>query len=330
MGLIDKVCCVFPGQGSQFVGMGKDLYSKNKEIVEKIFHTGNEILGYDITNLIINNPEETLINNPEETLKKTIYCQSGILLINLAFLEVLNKIKEILCSLTLGHSVGEYAALVASKALSLEDALKLVKTRAELMSKCIPNEKVEEDTSHMAAVLTENHGLVYNTCKIYSSPGNTVELAIENSESQKVISGNNNAVIKAVKHLRSKGIKVIYLPVEGPFHSELMRPAAEEMKKTLENKIKEPTIQYIANSTGKVIYKPKEIEESSVKQIYQTVKWKQSLETAIKMATEKKIKTFIECGPGDVQTKLLKRNPLYKDITVLNVKDYINQNHLLN
>jgi len=183
----------------------------------------------------------------------------------------------------------------------------------------------------MAAVLTDNSKLTYeNTIKLINKAceeGSSykdidkgiVQIANINSSSQIVISGNNNAVIKAVEYLKNKNIKkIIYLPVEGPFHSELMKPAAEGMKKALENIINEPKIPYIANSTGNFISKPNKIEELLVEQIYKTVKWKQSLEMAIK----KGFKTFIESGPGDVQTKLLKRN--YKDINVLDVENYIN------
>ena len=325
MDIIGKVCCVFPGQGSQYGGMGKDLYDKYPS-ARKIFNIGNKILRadlkFDITDL--------MFDGSEEDLEKTINCQVTMLLHSSACFVVLNENKKILCLLTLGHSIGEYSALVASKALSLEDAIKLVRIRSGLMSKCIPKEIIKGDTDtphYMAAVLTENHGLVYNICKIYSSPGNIVQVAAENSKDQIVISGNNNAVIEAAEYFISQNIKVIYLPVEGPFHSELMRPAAEGMKKVLEDKvitINELKIPYIPNFTADIVYDSDKIEKPLVNQICGTVRWKESLETAIKMATEKKIKIFIECGPGDVQTKLLKRNPLYKDITVLGVKDYIN------
>ena len=303
-----KTCYVFPGQGSQSVGMGKNIYDKYK-FARKIFHIGNKVLKSDITDLIF--------NGPEETLRKTINCQPAIFLVNLTYFSVLNK--EIPCSLTLGHSIGEYSALVASNALSLEDAVELVKTRAKLMSKCFPNEKVEKDTSHMAAVLTNNSDLVYNACKRYSSPRNIVQIANINSQSQIVISGNNDAVIKAAEYLKNKGVKrIIYLKVEGPFHSELMKPAAEGMEKALENiVIKKPTIPYIANFTADFVYEPDQIKKSLVDQICGTVEWKQSLERAIQNG----FKTFVESGPGNVQTKLLKKD--YKGLNILDTTGII-------
>ena len=323
-----KVCYAFPGQGSQFVGMGKNIYKYKP--AKKIFNIGNEILGFDITDL--------MFNGPEEKLKETINCQLAIFLTNLAYFSILKLNKEIPCLLTLGHSIGEYSALVASKALSLENAIKLVRTRAELMRDCIPPEKAEEGTSHMAAVLTDNLNPIYlinkdgkkcsaielinEACEessLYTGVNKgIVQIAIINSSSQIVISGDNNAVIRAVKHLKEKKIKkVVYLNVEGPFHSELMKPAAEGMKKALENMINEPKISFIANSTGNLMFEPNKIKESLVEQMYKTVRWKESLETAIQSGFE----IFIESGSGEKQYKLLKRN--YENITVLDVKDYI-------
>lgn len=297
-----KVGYVFPGQGSQSVGMGKEIYDKY-ESSRNIFHSGNKILGFDITDL--------MFNGPEEELRKTINCQSAILLANLAYFSVLNK--EILCSLTLGHSVGEYAALVASNALSLGGAIELVNTRAKLMSECVPNEKIENGTSHMAAVLTDNFDLVYNACKKCSSPESIVQVANINSQSQIVISGNNNAVIETIEYLKNKGVrKVIYLNVEGPFHSDLMRPAAQGIEKALKDiMIKRPTIPYIANFTADFASEPDQIKELLVKQICGTVRWKQSLEKAIQEGFD----TFVESGSGNIQTKLLKRN--YGGINIL-------------
>jgi len=337
MGPIDKVCYVFPGQGSQFPGMGKDLYDKY-EYVKNIFLTGNKILKADLKF----NITDLIFNGSKEELKKTIHCQPAMLLTNFAYFKVLTtENKKIPCSLTLGHSIGEYSALVASEALSLEDALKLVQIRAESMTQCIPKktsmikyahaEKEKQNTAYMAAVLKNNPkliDLVKEACKTYSSyegiNKGIVQIANINSSSQIVISGNNNALIRAAEHLISKGIKVIYLSVEGPFHSELMRPAAKRMEEALKNiEIIKPKIPLIAN-TGKFIFEPNEIKEELVNQICGTVEWKQSLELAI----ENGFKTFIESGPGNVQTRLLGRN---KDINnVLDVKKCINPNYLLN
>ena len=322
-----KSCYVFPGQGSQSIGMGKNLYYKY-ESAKKIFDIGNEILKADLKF----NITDLIFDGPKEKLKETKYCQPAILLTSLAYFSVLSKNKEIPpCSLTLGHSIGEYSALVASNALSLEDAIKLVRTRAELMSECIPKEKVEKGKAHyMAAVLNDNPNLinlVNEACEVGSIYNGVnkgiVWIANINSSSQIIISGNENAVIRAVEYLKDEGIKkIVYLKVEGPFHSELMRPAAEEMKKALENiKIIKPEIPYIANLTNNLISEPKKIKESLVKQICGTVQWKKSLETAIKMG----FKTFIESGSGEKQYKLLNRDykPQNKGLDVLVTKDYI-------
>jgi len=314
-----RACYVFPGQGSQYVGMGKGIYDKY-ESAREIFHTSNEILGFDITDL--------MFNGPEEELRKTINCQPAILLVNLAYFSVLNK--KIDCILTLGHSIGEYSALVASEALSLEDAVKLVKIRAESMAKYIPAETLKQGTSHMAAVLNDNPkliDLVEKACEKCSSyegiDKGIVQIANINSPSQIIISGNNNAVIRAAEYLKNKNIKkIVYLKVEGPFHSVLMKPAAEYMEKALENiKIKKPTIPYISNSTGGFVSEPDNIKKSLVEQIYNPVEWKKSLETAIKNG----FKTFLESGSGEKQAKLLSRDykPPNKGLDVLVTTDYI-------
>jgi len=216
---------IFPGQGSQQVSMGKDLYDKY-EFVKEIFQTGNQVLRpvlrFDITDLIF--------NGSNKELSKTINCQPAMLLTNLAYFSVLNK--KYNCNVVLGHSVGEYSALVAAKSLELKDAIRLVRKRAEFMTGCIPDEAVEEQTTHMAAVITSNQEKVYETCKRISYSGNIVQVANINSDKQVVISGNNKAVVKAVDELRNySDIRISYLNVEGPFHSEIMLQATMEMKK---------------------------------------------------------------------------------------------------
>jgi [acyl-carrier-protein] S-malonyltransferase len=309
----DKVCYVFPGQGSQSKGMGKELYEKY-DFVKKIFDIGNEILGYNITNL--------MFNGPEEELKKTIHCQPAILLNNMAHFYVLRE--KVPCSLNLGHSIGEYSALAASEVISWEDSISLAKERAKLMSKCIPKEKVKQDMHYMAAVLNNKPNLidlVKEACDECSSQENIVQIANINSSSQIIISGNNNALVNAVEYLKNeKNIKrnIIYLKVEGPFHSDLMKPAAEGMRKALKNiKISKPKIPYISNLNGDFITEPDEIKESLVGQIYKTVQWEKSLKKAIRIG----FKTFIESGSGEKQSNLLKRD--YKEANVLDNKEFI-------
>jgi len=326
MDIEGKVCYIFPGQASQYIGMGKDIYKY--DFVKELFHTGNKILGYNITDL--------MFDGSKEDLKKTIYCQPAMFLTNLAYFKVLTKIKKIPCSLTLGHSIGEYSALVASGVLSLEDGIKLVKKRAELMTECIPSEQKKH---YMAAILTHNANLidlVKEICNNYllSKDGDKgiVQIANINSPYQIIISGNHNAITEVSENLKSKSIRIFYLNVEGPFHSELMRPAAEGMEKTLEEflknkdiKIKTPKIPYIANYTSNLIFKPNKIKESLINQICGTVRWEESLERA---AIGRGFKNFVECGPKNVQTKILindykNKNKNYKEIKVWNAENII-------
>jgi len=304
-----NVCYVFPGQGSQKVRMGKQLYEAYPD-ARRIFKTGNDILGRDITDLIF--------NGSEEELKKTVNCQPAMLIVNMAYHSALKD--KILPSYVLGHSLGEYSALVAADSLSLEDALRLVKIRAELVSQCIPDEELEEKTSHMAAVITDNHELVYSTCDIVRSGIGVVQVANINSPAQIVISGNNKAVISVVEYLQDKGVKSIYLPVEGPYHSDLMISAADGLGDALrEVEIRRPNISFIPNVSAEPVSDPGEIRRLLKEQVYNTVRWSESIERVIREGAE----VFIESGPGKVQNRLIKRN--YKQVRVIDADGVIGE-----
>jgi [acyl-carrier-protein] S-malonyltransferase len=295
---------LFPGQSSQSVGMGKDQYDSSKSI----FEIGNRIIGRDITDL--------MFNGPAEELKKTDNCQPAVLLMGLVYHSLLKK-KGIKCDLSIGHSVGELAALVACGSLSLKDSLRLVKVRSEAMSDCIPKEYVESGTSHMAAILTNNHDLVYEVCEKISS----VEVANVNSNEQIVISGNISGVSEAVDSLVRQGIdnrRVRYLGVEGPYHSRHMKPAADKIRKELETiNIKKPKCGFIANITGDFVDDPVKIKNLLTKQVYSTVLWRDSLENAIDTGN----KVFVESGFGKIQSSLVKRS--YPDVEVLDKEKII-------
>ncbi len=301
---------VFPGQGSQSVGMARNIYNKYPSSRE-VFTKANRILGYDLTSL--------MFNGPEEELRKTIYCQPAILISNLAYFNVLNK--KIPTCLNLGHSVGEYSTLVASGALSEQDAIKSVRIRAQLMQKCVPKEEILPGTSHMAAIIKYPEYKINEVCDKISKPGNIVQIANVNAEDQIIISGNNAAVVEAVEVLKKNGAMVKYLNVGGPFHSELMKPASEGMKKALEDiVIKIPEIPYIANVSAESTYNPFQIKKWLVEQISNPVKWRSSLELAI----DRGYPIFIECGYGNVQTKLLKRlKEKFPQIQVLDPEDFL-------
>lgn len=301
-----KYCHIFPGQGSQKVGMGKSIY-ENHPSSKTIFD-----LDKDITDL--------MFNGLEEELTKTINCQPAIFLCNLAYFEILKH--KYPPSLTIGHSVGEYSALVASKAISQEQALNLVKIRANLMSTCIP-ERPKENTNkkitHMLAVKLDDFNQDYKTVKdicdkITFRGKGLVQIACVNSPTQIVISGNINKIEEAKNSLKKRFLKSTYVPVEGPFHSKLMLSASLDIRDIIEETIiQPPEIPYITNTSAKIIDSnkdPNQIKQSLIEQIVKPVLWKQSLELAIEMGY-----TFIESGNKDIQTKMIKNN--YPDAKVI-------------
>lgn len=271
---------VFPGQGSQFVGMGKDLYDSN-ETAKSLFEKANDILGFRITDI--------MFDGTDEELKQTKVTQPAVFL---------HSVISALClgdnfcpSMVAGHSLGELSALVASEALSFEDGLKLVYTRAMAMQKAC-----EANPGTMAAVIGLPDETIENICAEVSTPENIVVAANYNCPGQLVISGSMDAINVACEKLKAAGAKrALPLKVGGAFHSPLMQPAKEELEKAIEStSFKTPKCPVYQNVDGKPHTNPEEIKANLIAQLTSSVKWTSSVQNMISDGAD----DFTECGPG--------------------------------
>lgn len=281
-----KKAYVFPGQGAQFVGMGKDLYENNEE-AKAMFEKANEILGFRITDL--------MFNGTEDDLKQTKVTQPAIFLHSVILAKSLGD--DFKPDMVAGHSLGEFSALVAAGALSFEEGLKLVSKRAQAMQKAC-----EAAPSTMAAVLALPDEKVEEIC---ASIDHVVAPANYNCPGQLVISGSHEGIDEACEKLLAAGAKrAMKLKVGGAFHSPLMKPAEEELAEAIEAaEIKAPICPVYQNVDGKAHTDPKEIKENLIKQLTAPVRWTQDIQAMIEDgATE-----FIEVGPGSVLQGLVKK-----------------------
>ncbi|MDE5585481.1 MAG: ACP S-malonyltransferase [Muribaculaceae bacterium] len=277
---------VFPGQGAQFVGMGKDLYEGNEEIRE-MFEKANEILGFRITDL--------MFNGTEEDLRQTKVTQPAIFLHSVALAKSLGD--EFQPDMVAGHSLGEFSALVASGALSFEEGLKLVSKRALAMQKAC-----EKQPSTMAAVLALPDAKVEEICEGIDE---VVAPANYNCPGQVVISGSIEGIDKACEQLLAAGAKrALKLKVGGAFHSPLMQPAQEELTEAIEAaRFETPKCPVYQNVDGKPHTDPEEIKANLIKQLTGAVRWTQDVEAMIADGADE----FIELGPGNVLQGLVKK-----------------------
>ncbi|MEA1964747.1 MAG: ACP S-malonyltransferase [Candidatus Aerophobetes bacterium] len=282
-----KIAFLFPGQGSQYVGMGKEFYKVYREAKE-IFQQANEILGFDIKRLCFEGPEEELEN--------TINTQPAIFIVNWIITEVLKE-KGIKPAVVAGHSLGEYNAVLASGILDFPSVLRLVRRRAQLMEEA--SSKVD---GGMAAVIGLERGKIISTCKNIEE---VVEAVNFNSPSQIVISGEKKGIEKAAKHLIKEGAKrVIPLPVSGPFHTSLIKEAGDKFSSEL-NKLNFsiPQCKIITNAFASYVFTPEEAKRALKQQMNHPVLWEDSMKKLILDG----IDLFIEVGPGSVLQNLLRR-----------------------
>ncbi len=277
---------VFPGQGAQFSGMGLDLYEKSPE-AKDMFHQANDILGFSITDI--------MFEGSADDLKQTKVTQPAVFLHSVILSRVLgNDFKP---DMVAGHSLGEFSALVANKALSFEEGLQLVSKRAQAMQKAC-----ELKPSTMAAVLGLEDELVEAVC---AETDGVVVAANYNCPGQLVISGEYNAVERACENMKERGAKrAMILPVGGAFHSPLMEPARKDLADAIENsKFNDPICPVYQNVSTFAVNDPAEIKKNLVFQLTAPVKWTQSVQNMIQDGA----KEFIEVGPGKVLQGLVKK-----------------------
>ncbi len=297
-----NIAFLFPGQGSQYVGMCQDLY-KDHQFVRDIFDRANDLLQYNI--------EDIIFNGPEEALKQTHVTQPAIFLASIACMEVL-KSNDIVPQIVAGHSVGEYTALVACGCLTFDDSLRLLNKRAQYIQ-----EASEANKGTMAAIIGLSKDDVIAICKDSSEHG-VVEAVNFNSPQQTVISGDIAACEEAIKKAIAKGAKkAVLLNVSGPFHSStLMKQAADRLEDAFDGiSINSLTIPFADNVTGDIIHDNTHIKELLVKQIYSPVQWVTSMQNII----ARNINTYIEVGPGKVLSGLMKR--IDKSVKMLHMED---------
>lgn len=295
-----KIAFVFPGQGAQAVGMGKDVYEALPQS-RAVFDKGDEVLGFPLSKLVF--------EGPESELKQTVNTQPALVTASVAYLEALGG-SGIKPDYVAGHSLGEYSALVAAGVLSYEDAVRLVRLRGKFMEEAVPGGQ-----GAMAATLGADREALTELCRSISEAGNSVELANVNCPGQIVVSGTVAGVNEVVQRVKEAGGKrAIPLEVSGPFHSSLMKEAAERLAAELQKvTFNTPAVPVIVNVTASPVTDPEEIRELLVAQVFSPVLWQDSVEWLIAAGVD----TFVEIGSGSVLAGLIRK--IDKNVKLVNI-----------
>jgi len=283
---VNKLGVVFPGQGSQFVGMLSDI-AKESSVIEKTFAEASAVLNYDLWQLVA--------KGPSEELDKTEHTQPALLAASFALWQVMQCEPAILA----GHSLGEYTALVCAQALTFKDAIRLVAARGKYMQEAVP-----QGVGALAAIVGLDDATVKQICE--ACAGSEVLMpANYNSPGQVVVAGHKAAVERAIIAAKEKGAKIAkLLPVSVPSHCALMKPAADRLAKLLDSlTIETPKIPVINNVDANFYKTPEQIRDGLVRQLYSPVRWVETIQEFSKLG----ITEVIECGPGKVLTGLIKR-----------------------
>ena len=280
---------VFPGQGAQFVGMGKDLY-ENNPLAKELFEKANDILGYRITDI--------MFDGTDEELKQTKVTQPAVFLHSV--IKALCLGEEFKPNMVAGHSLGEFSALVAAGAISFEDGLKLVYARAMAMQKAW-----DMASSTMAAIVGLDDEVIEVICEEVSGADGVVVAANYNCPGQLVISGNIEAINAACEKLKAAGAKrALPLKVGGAFHSPLMQPAKDELQAAIEKtEFKAPLCPIYQNVDGKPHTEPEEIKANLIAQLTSSVRWTSCINNMIEDGAD----DFTECGPGKALQGMIAR-----------------------
>ena len=293
---------LFPGQGSQYVGMGSDFYEKHDSI-KKIFKTVDETLGFSLSNIIL--------NGPEEELRLTKNTQPAIMTIGVSIFSILknhpnSKLNN--AKFFAGHSLGEYTALVCSGSLTLEKAAYLLHERGKSMQAAVP-----QGYGAMLAILGMTLSEVEAEIKSVEE-NEACEIANDNSDGQVVVSGTRQNIEKLNENLKKKKKRGIILPVSAPFHCSLMKKASQDMKSKIEEtEFLKPSPSIISNVTAKVENNENAIKSLLVEQITSRVRWRESVNYMIKEG----VRDFIEIGPGKILSGLVKK--INKDVKISNI-----------
>lgn len=298
---MNRIALVFPGQGSQQVGMGRDFWEQVPE-ARSLFEEGGQSLGIDLARLCF--------EGPEDALTLTANAQPAILTVSMAAFGVFQR-EGFRFDYVAGHSLGEYSALVAARSLSFADAIRTVRKRGEFMQ-----DAVASGAGAMAALLGLEQGAVFEVCEEAGQAG-VVEVANLNAPGQIVIAGETEAVERAIGLARERGAKrAVRLQVSAPFHCSLMRPVAQRLAAVLKAiSIADPSVPLVNNADAELLTKGEEIAGSLVRQVSSPVRW----EEVVRRLLKEGVTIFLELGPGRVLTGLIKR--ISKEVIALHVED---------